>query len=524
MTKHWTSIIRASIGVLLCIVLLGAAEQQAHLYVVNALSQDLSIIDTSDSAVSSIPLGARGYRIAFSPGHNFAYITTTQMASAGTPGAAAQQKAPSTSGLLEVDLAKRQVVREIPLSISPLANVHVSSDGKKAYVVTAAEAGQRNAARGQVLFVDLTTGTITRHVNIGLNPLDSVMTPDGTRLFIADWGSRSVSVVDLAAERLEDTIPLGMNQARVLAMAPKGDRVFIGFERSLLAPPALSTPNEYNSNAGFANNATQSAQFTLRPDPSLLWAMDVKSGEITRLAIPELRRVVTLAVAPDGKTLYLYGIVTTRISLNMPPPIVNTPNSNMAAQQAGIVYDQQVDTQNVRQQADTTVQQGLPHAQNQPQYLPQQSVPFAQNVETYDLMTIDLTTRQVTHHFGSFGPCYSLEVDPDGKRIYLIGTPGDPVQEAAVREKMGQRIARLNTGHPTNSKDGRTIGKGDPPNTNTYPQPENDTVSGGLPAVNDMIDDLRQLRKTVTVVDAVNGQKLKTLTIGSLPQGSALVR
>ncbi len=166
----------------LCLALLGAAGQQANLYVVNTLSNDLSVINTTTGETTQIPLGARAYHIAMSPQHTYALVTATTHASttAGTKTA--------FSGLLVVDLAKGKVYGSIPMTLSPLARVHIAPNGKQAYVVTAAGPGNRNLVRGQVLTVDLEHNSVTGTVNIGLNPLDSAMSPDGSKLYTADWG------------------------------------------------------------------------------------------------------------------------------------------------------------------------------------------------------------------------------------------------------------------------------------------------------------------------------------------------
>lgn len=504
--RYWSGIIRICIALCLGVVLLGAAGTKSELYVVNALSEDLSVIDTSAAQVTSIPLGARGYRIAFSPQGDTAYVTAT--AHPLPMNQAMTQRAGTESAyLLAVDLAQRVVKQRIPLAISPLANVHIPPQGGMAYIVTAAPPGNRNMERGQVLSIDLAHGMVTRSVNIGLNPLDSVMTPDGAKLYTADWGSRSISVVDLPSGRLHDTIPLGLNPARVLTISPDGGTVFAGFER------AGNVRVEMNGN--FTNNnvnVVQMTQQSQRFDDSLLWGINTNTGAITRYPVPELRKVLALAVAPDGKRLYIYGRVAAPTALATPIGTVVTPAPNAHAMNGQGTNIQQ----NVAQGQQTVRQMDTQQAQ---QFRPLLS-------ETYALLVYDLAGQRVTAHLSGYGALSSIAVSPDGQRLYLVGTPGDPVVEASVRERSEQRLNQMSNGTPVNSKAGGATVMSKGGISRAVSNMGYNETDGNLSTseINGLIDDLRQLRKTVTVLDAATGNKLNTFTIGSLPQGCGVVK
>ena len=437
-----------------CLALLGAAEQQPCLYVVNSLSDDLSVINTTTGAIAQLPLGARGYHIALSPRHTYALVTATAHAVAG-----AANKT-DYAGLLVVDLAKGSVCGSIPMALSPLAGVHIHPNGKLAYVVTAAGPGNRNSIRGQVLVVDLEHNAIIGTVNIGLNPLDSVMTPDGSKLYTADWGSKSISIVDLASGRLFDSIPLGANPARVLALSPSGDMLFAGFEHAPMAGPH-----------GSVAPGIQQYQ-AVAPNESMLWAFNTNNGAISRYTVPGVQKVLALAVSPDAGRLYIYARMR------------NTNGSNIQSVPLG------------------SAGSGTIHVLSTPPA--QQSVPQqAQrgNAESDDLLVFDLNAQRVVSRFGGYGGLASMAVSADGKQLYLIGTPGDPAQEAAVRAKVAQRLAQANN-----------------QNTNNI---ESVNVLTSNAGVTGMIDDLSQVHKTVTVLDAATGRKLVVYPVGSLPQGSA---
>lgn len=404
-------------------LLLAATGPQ--LLVVNSLSEDLSIIDTDTDAVAgTVPLGARGFQLALAPGGANAYITTT-------PGVIGKGQKPLPAGLAVFDLAKRQVTRRIPLAIAPLATIHLHPNGKVAYVVTAGEPGTRNVTRGSVLIVELASGKVTQRVPIGLNPLASAMTPNGGKLYTADWGSRSISVVDLTKGRLLDTIPLGVYPCRALSMRRDGTKVYAALDAGM--PGQENSIVQYNARS-YANNMNSQVAVAPPVEHDLLWEIDTAKGSVTKLPFAELSYVYALAIAPDGSHLYAYGRVTA------------------AAQQ--------------------------------------------QKADSYALLVYGVQEKRIVGRFGDFGFLASITVSADGSKLYLNGTPGDPATETAVQQRNESRVQSAQ---------------------------QSQQLVAQQADVQAIMQDLRQLRKTVTVLDARTGKQRKTIPVGSLPQGAVLV-
>ena len=67
--------------------------------------------------------------------------------------------------------------------------VVVSSDGTRAYVV--------NANSGTVSVIDTATNTVIKTITVGSNPQDVAVSPDGTRAYVTDTDG-TVSVVNTA--------------------------------------------------------------------------------------------------------------------------------------------------------------------------------------------------------------------------------------------------------------------------------------------------------------------------------------
>ena len=70
------------------------------------------------------------------------------------------------------------------------AGVAVSPDGKKVYVT--------NYGDKTVSVIDTATKAVTATVSVGRGPKEIAVTPDGTKVYVANSESGSISVIDTA--------------------------------------------------------------------------------------------------------------------------------------------------------------------------------------------------------------------------------------------------------------------------------------------------------------------------------------
>lgn len=154
--------------------------------------------------------------------------------------------------LVEIDLARNQVTRQIPVGNGPY---DVTLAGKKAYVsnfagripnagdITGA-AGRgipvrvdpvRNiASEGTVSVVDLGSGKVTSEILVGLHPSSIAATPDGRHVVVANANSDTLSVIDVATDKVVETIstrphrdlPFG-SAPNAHVFSPDGSRLYV---------------------------------------------------------------------------------------------------------------------------------------------------------------------------------------------------------------------------------------------------------------------------------------------------------
>ncbi|HET6455902.1 MAG TPA: bifunctional YncE family protein/alkaline phosphatase family protein [Armatimonadota bacterium] len=123
-----------------------------------------------------------------------------------------------------VDLTLGRLVKEIPVGVAPY-EVILSADGTIAYVSNwggrQARAGERTAGSsgtpalvdergvgcsGTVSVVDLKEGNEEAEIITGLHPSGMVMSADGRTLYVANANSDTVSVINVKAKQVTDTI------------------------------------------------------------------------------------------------------------------------------------------------------------------------------------------------------------------------------------------------------------------------------------------------------------------------------
>lgn len=401
-----------------CLLLMAIALPAAagQLYVVNSLSEDVTVIDTTtDTVAGRIPLGGRGYHVAVA-GPAKGYVTSSPAVMLGVADTAAGQPA-----LLTVDLAARRVTATLPLPLSPLAAVHLAPGGRQACVVTAGAPGKRNEEPGRVLVVDLARRRVVRIIEVGQNPISSALSPDGRLLYTADWGSGAISIIDVPTGAVK-RVDLAGGRARSLALRPDGRVLYAAVE------PAAGVP------AGVPTTANTLGQ-TGRPAASgaVLWEISPTGRVLGRLPLEGLGAVYALAA--DSRRVYAYGL-------------------------AGA--------------ARPVTQQAM--------------------VPRYDLLMVDPARRAVVRRYGDFGFLAGIAPGPDGRKLYLIGTPGPARLEQRVQSSNAARVQDL----PTQAPAQKTAN------------------------VQSLLSDLSRLPKTVTVLDLVTGRPGKQIPVGSLPQGHAV--
>lgn len=176
-------------------------------YVANHEADNVTVIDTASNTTLGGPIevgdGPRG--VAVSPDGSRVYVGN------------------ENSGTVSViDTASDEVVDEI-VGVDGARGLAVSPDGKRLYVGQHAS----EAVSETVWVVDTESDEVVGEpIIVGGNPQGIAFTPDGSRAFVANLFSWTVSVIDTATENVIDTVPVGSSPVGV-DITPDGSRAYV---------------------------------------------------------------------------------------------------------------------------------------------------------------------------------------------------------------------------------------------------------------------------------------------------------
>jgi YVTN family beta-propeller protein len=98
------------------------------------------------------------------------------------------------------------------------------------------DSGERRAARvyatvskdAQVLVIDEASHDVLTRIPVGAGPAIIIQTPDHKKLFTANWGDKTVSIIDTRRDTAKTLAMPG--RPYVIAMAPDGKHVYVGLD------------------------------------------------------------------------------------------------------------------------------------------------------------------------------------------------------------------------------------------------------------------------------------------------------
>ena len=77
----------------------------------------------------------------------------------------------------------------------------MSPDGRKVYLTN-------NGSSGIVSVIDATTNMVNATIPVGSFPVGVAVSPDGGKVYVADYSADTVSVIDTATNAVSATIPV----------------------------------------------------------------------------------------------------------------------------------------------------------------------------------------------------------------------------------------------------------------------------------------------------------------------------
>jgi YVTN family beta-propeller protein len=192
-----------------------ATVPRGYLVVANQQSADASIVALPAGSGTRVTVGTGPHEAAIAPGGAWGVVTVY-----GTKESVGAQ-------LALIDLASGTLVRHVELGEYTRPHAVVPLPGAGRRVLATSE------STGNVVIVDLDAGRVEGVIPTGAAGSHMVVaTADGRRAFTANIPEGSVSEIDPVERRLVRTIPVGQQVTEGIAVTPDGREVWVGSNAS----------------------------------------------------------------------------------------------------------------------------------------------------------------------------------------------------------------------------------------------------------------------------------------------------
>lgn len=185
----------------------------------------------------------------------------------------------------------------------------------------------------EIVSVDEASRAVVDHIPLGSaggpakGPAILLKTPDGKKLYAANWKDNTISAVDVATKAVA-TIALG-SRPWVEAMSPQGDVVYAGLNAGTIA--VISTADDTVSRM-IDTQGQLAESIIVSPDGKTLYvafsnpndissliggaitAISSADGSVTHAAVAVGMSPAWVAVSPDGSTVYALNFLSNSVS------------------------------------------------------------------------------------------------------------------------------------------------------------------------------------------------------------------
>jgi YVTN family beta-propeller protein len=277
---------------------MGVAVSSSKTYVANSAGNSVSVTDRSTGVVSTIAnVVAAPMAVALSSDGSRAYVA-------------------GYNGVSVVNTATNQVITTLATNGGQSFGVAVFSPSGQPTVQRVYVTNTANSTVS-VINVNTATGsyTVAATVPVGTLPAGVAVSPDGTKVYVAAWGTNGVSVINTATDTVSGSpIAVGANPFGV-AISPDGAKLYV----SNYTSNSVSVINTAGTASVTATVAVGANPFgiALSPDASLLYAangpdtvsvINTKTNTVINTltidSTPE-NNWHSVASSPDGRQIYV---------------------------------------------------------------------------------------------------------------------------------------------------------------------------------------------------------------------------
>lgn len=279
--------------------------QSTVLVVLNKSDQQAALVDPETYRVlAKLPTGNGPHEAAASPDGRYAYISNYGIFA----------KAEQGNTITVLDLARRAVKSTFNLgSFSRPHGLWVSRDGTRVWVTCegALAVLELDAATGKVLKA-WRTNQLTSHM--------VVPTPDERKLYVANVGSGTVSVIERTSGRVT-TISTAVGSEGI-DVSPDGNEVWVA-NRTANTLSVISTASDRVA-ASFPSGGRMPIRAKFTPDGKQVWVSNAGSNTVTVFDAASRQLVATvevgevpvgIVITPDGRRAFVANTTANQVTV-----------------------------------------------------------------------------------------------------------------------------------------------------------------------------------------------------------------
>lgn len=253
------------------------------------------------------------------------------------------------------------------------------------------------AAKNEVTVIDEKKQEIISHIPIGAGPAIILATPDGSKLYTANWGDNTVSAIDTKTEKVT-TIPM-TGRPYVIAMSPDGKKVYAGLYSNEIA--VIKTAD--NTIIKSLPTPELPASLFVSPDGKILYvaittavpgtirAISAETGEMIHEPITIGTAPGWITMSPDGAKVYALNFYSDDVSVVDTEKWVVEAVINTGKGSKGIIGAVSPDNKTL----------------------------YVTNLGTANLMAIDTQTNAIAQTIPMGGRPVGVSLNKSGSRIYV---------------------------------------------------------------------------------------------------------
>ncbi len=239
-------------------------------FVVNGADASLSVLEPEGTKVINkiaLPSGSFPHHAYVSPDRNTLAISLPGMDFSGGHGDGGHGDMPMPGRIALLDLNSGQI-KNIKNTPAMHHNAIFSPDGKEIW----AAAMESN---GRVFIYDANSFALLKEIPVGQKPAEVTFSADGQKVFVANGGSDSVSVIDPVKKEVISTLAVGKNP--VGAWVGRDQRMYVDNEesQSISVINSRSLQIEQTLPLGFMPGMA-----ALHSNHQELWVSDAQNGKV----------------------------------------------------------------------------------------------------------------------------------------------------------------------------------------------------------------------------------------------------